>query len=83
MPKVARDLLEIARVLLDIGEFQPGFYLNLGRYQDDRDLKLSPPKGPYRTWRDAEKEIPKHWGAAGGIDRPKISFRIFAPYTRT
>ena len=73
-----KKILKIIKLLLGIGNFHPGWYLNLGKHSDDRDLKVLGWKGPFKSRKEAKCNIPAWWGVCG-IDKPKIRFRIFEP----
>ncbi len=69
-------ILELIKVLLNISTFQPGYYIYLGRYTDDRDLKILGLLGPFGSYREAKQNVPSWWKVCG-IDKPKIRFRLF------
>jgi len=71
--------VELCKLILDVDRFSPGFYVYMGRFIDDRDLKTLGWFGPFGSIKDAVDNIPDWW-QSDGLEKPRIIFRIFSPF---
>ncbi len=71
-------IIELLRIVLELGPFKPGFYLYCGLFEYDRDTQISGWRGPFKSRAAAKNNVSRDW-VAFGLDDPKVKFRLFQP----